>query len=250
MTLMLDTWLRRKKARDNVNLTFSTYEESYVQAFGPKLHDVLSEEFNTRHITGNNRYAVDSVEPGKALFRNGEHLPFDLLVTSPPYTASTRFDSLPVDSRGFILNDMASSQVVGYPDVYAVGDTVDFPLKQAHLAIGQADAAADHISAQILGTVPQVKFQPTGMYVMEGLDNATFVQAPLRVTGRPDQPIEVRTEAGDNYRVGHSPVWRLGKMAVGAYLPWRFKAGNPFHSGAPWKGMEAGTKIISGLLAR
>jgi len=45
-------------------------------------------------------------------------------------------------------------------------------------------------------------------------------------------------------------MWRLGKLALGVYLPRRFKAGNPFHGGAPWKGLEAGVKLMSGLLAR
>lgn len=154
-----------------------------------------------------------------------------------------------MDARGFILTDMRSTEVVGYPEICAVGDTADFPIKQAQVAVRQADAAAEHLMAQILGTAPQSEFQPTGMYVMDGLDGATFVQAPLQVTGRLDRPVEIQAEAGGSYRVGSSPLWGLGKMAVGVYLPWRFKAGNPFHTGAPWKGMEFGTKIMSGVLA-
>ncbi|HKP51343.1 MAG TPA: FAD-dependent oxidoreductase [Chloroflexia bacterium] len=250
MTLMLDTWLRRKNVRENVDVVLSTYEEEYIQAFGPKMHDVVSQEFVARGITGYSRYAVDRVERGEAIYRNGERLPFDLLVTLPPYVASTRFTSLPVDARGFISTDLASRQVTGHPEMYAVGDTADFPIKQAYLAARQADAAADHLSSQVLGTVPQVDFEPSSMYVMEGFDRATFVQVPLRLTGIPDRPIEVSTEDEDSYRVGSSRMWRLGKLALGVYLPSRFKAGNPFHAGAPWKGLEAGVKLMSGLMAR
>jgi sulfide:quinone oxidoreductase len=250
MTLMLDTWLRRKNVRENIEVVFSTYEEKYVQAFGPKMHEVVSQEFEARGITGHNRYVVDCVESGEVRYRNSERLPFDTLITFPPYAASTSFPSLPADRRGFISTDLASRQVVGYPEVYAVGDTADFPLKQAYLAARQADAAADHLSAQILGTVPQVNFEPSSMYVMEGLDKATFVQVPLRLTSRLDKPIEVRTEEEEAYRVGSSRMWRFGKLALGVYLPSRFKAGNPFHTGAPWKGLEAGVKLMSGLMAR
>lgn len=88
------------------------------------------------------------------------------------------------------------------------------------------------------------------MYVMEGLDKATFVQVPLRLTGKLDNPIEVRIEDEDAYRIGSSRVWRIGKLALGVYLPRRFKAGNPFHAGAPCKGLEEGVKLMSGLMAR
>jgi NADH dehydrogenase FAD-containing subunit len=252
MAMMLDTWLRRKKVRENVEVTLTTFEESYIQAFGPRLDEVVRREFNERGITGHTGYSVDSVEAGKVFYRNGEtgEMPFDLLVSSPPYIASTRFGSLPVDKQGFIATNLESRQVAGYPNVYAVGDTADFPVKQAHLAVGQADAAADHLSAQILGTEPQVRFEPTGMYVIDGLDRATFVQAPLHLTGRLDRPVQAQNEDDDSYRVGSSPVWRLGKLAIGIYLPWRFKAGNPFHAGAPWKSMEAAMKLMSGLMAR
>jgi sulfide:quinone oxidoreductase len=250
MTLMLNTWLRRKNVSEQVEVVLSTYEEAYVQAFGPKLHSVVSHEFEARGITGYRHYAVDRVERGEAIYSNGERLPFDLLVTLPPYAASTRFGALPVDTRDFISTDLGSRQVVGYPEVYAVGDTADFPIKQAYLACRQADAAADHLSAQVLGTVPQVDFEPSSMYLMEGLDRATFVQVPLRLTGMPGKPVEVSTEDEDAYRVGSSRVWRLGKLAMGVYLPSRFKAGNPFHAGAPWKGLEAGVKLMAGLMPR
>jgi sulfide:quinone oxidoreductase len=49
--------------------------------------------------------------------------------------------------------------------------------------------------------------------------------------------------------VGSSASWRLGKKLLGVYLPWRFGAGNPFHAGLPWKGMEAGLKVMARYLA-
>jgi hypothetical protein len=34
------------------------------------------------------------------------------------------------------------------------------------------------------------------------------------------------------------------------YLPLRFRAGRPFHAGAPWRAMEVGLKGMSKTLAR
>ena len=249
MVQMLDTWLTRKRVRKNVELTWSTYEAGYIQAFGPRLNEAVTEEFARRGITGQTRYAVSRVEPGRVYYSNGESLPYDLLVSFPPYVAASPFEGLPADDRGFIKTHLPTRQVVGQADIYAVGDAGDFPVKQAFLAFLQADAAADHLAARILTQAPRVRFEPTSMCVMEQLNMATFAQVPLRLTGNAARPIEVDTANWGAYRVGSSVVWRAGKWLLGVYLPWRFGAGKPFHAGLPWRLMEIGLKIMARFFA-
>ena len=250
LVFMLDTWLRRKKVRANVDLTWSTYEQTYIQAFGPRLHGVVTGEFERRVIAGHTGYVAERVEENEVRYGNGEILPYDLLVAFSPYIAQVAHPTLPGDDRGFIETKLGSRQVVGHPDIYAVGDAGNFPVKQAFLAFLQADAAAEHLSARILGAEPELTFQPTSMCVMEQFDKATFAQVPLRLTGVPEKPIEVDPAAMDAYKVGSYLAWRLGKKALGYYLPFRFALGNPFHAGTPWKVMEAGLKAMSGLMAK
>ena len=88
------------------------------------------------------------------------------------------------------------------------------------------------------------------MCVMEEYDKATFAQVPLVVTTDPDRPVAVRPGADGAYRVGVSPAWRAGKKLLGLYLPYRFRAGLPFHAGIPWRAMDLGLKGMSTLLAR
>jgi sulfide:quinone oxidoreductase len=249
MVFMLDTWLRRQQVRQMVDLVWSTYEAGYIQAFGPRLDEAVTREFEQRGISGYKSYVVKSVEEKAVTYSNGQSLPYDLLISFPPYVASTPFPGLPSDERGFLATDLASRQVVSHPEIYAAGDAGDFPVKQAFLAFLQADAVAAHISAQVLGTTPELDFEPTSMCVMEQFDKATFAQVPLRVTGDPARPVEVRPDADGAYRVGSSLLWRPGKKLLGVYLPWRFGAGNPFHAGLPWKGMDAGLKVMSKVLA-
>ncbi len=250
MVMMLDTWLRRKRVREGVDIGWATFERGYIQAFGPRLNEVVEREFQRRGIHGHRQYIVTEVSPGKVAFENGEELPFDLLVSFPPYIAANRYEALPSDDRGFVKTELGTRQVAGHPDVYAVGDTGDFPVKQAFLAFLQADAASEHLAQRIAGPNGFRPFEPTSMCVMEMLDSATFAQVPLRVTGRPEQPVEVRPDALDRYKVGVSPAWRVGKKLLGLYLPFRFANGNPFHAGLPWKGMEVGLKVMSALLAK
>jgi sulfide:quinone oxidoreductase len=174
---------------------------------------------------------------------------YDSLVAFPPYVAALRYSGLPADDRGFISTDFRSRHVEGYPDVYAPGDAGDFPVKQAFLAFLQADAAAAHLAGELLGEQPRVSFDPVSMCVMEQFDKATFAQVPLQRTGDPARPVEVRPGADGDYKVGVSPLWRLGKKMLGFSVPMRFSAGEPFHAGRAWQAMDVGIKAMSAMLA-
>lgn len=251
LVFMVDTWLRRVKVRDSVRLTWTTYEDSYIQAFGPRLHDVVSAEFASREIDGQTGAVVAKVLPDEVQYTDGTTRAYDLLVAFPPYVGGRAYPGLPTDDRGFITTDLATRQVVGHPRVYAPGDAGDFPVKQAFLALLQADAVADDIATMVEPSAVRRfrPFEPTSMCVMEMFDKATFAQVPLELTGDPAHPVRVVAGAEDRYRVGVSPLWRLGKKTLGIYLPMQFGAGRPFHGGRAWQAMEIGLKGMSRALA-
>ena len=215
LVLMVDTWLRRRKARDGFRIVWTTYEPSYIAAFGPKLHTVVTEEFAERDVEGHVGWRVERVDEGVVRYENGEERTYDLLVAFPPYVAAVRYPGLEADERGFLATEPGSRRVVGDDRIYAPGDAGDLPVKQAFLAFLQADAVAEDIAARVEQRAPEFVFEPVSMCVMEELDKATFAQVPLRVTGDPDRPVEVLASANGAYRVGVSPVWRLGKKMLG-----------------------------------
>jgi sulfide:quinone oxidoreductase len=250
IVMMTDTWLRRQKVRDRVDIAWTTYEDGFIQAFGPRLNTVVTDEFEERGISGHKGFVVTHVEPGAVHYQNGEQLKFDLLVSFPPYIAGKRYSPLPMDERGFIRVDPDSRRVKGYSNIFAVGDTADFPIKQAFLALLQGDAAADHLAAEIEHRKPKVLYEPVSMCVMEELNKATFAQVPLMYTGDQARPIAVDLDDSEHYKVGVSPLWRVGKKVLGFYLPWRFRSGEPFHAGLAWEAMDLGLKAMSKALAR
>jgi NADH dehydrogenase FAD-containing subunit len=250
IVLMLETWLRRRGARGGVEIVWVTYEDTYIQAFGPRLHGVVEGEFERRGIEGHHGHVVERVEPDVVACANGAQLGYDLLVAFPPYVASTPFTGLEADDRGFLATELASRRLVQHPEIFAVGDAGDFPVKQAFLAFLQADAAASVIAAELTETEPETLFDPVSMCVMEQFDKATFAQVPLRLTGDPRKPIEVRPDADGAYRVGSSVAWRAGKKMLGMSVPWRFRNGRPFHGGAFWRAMETGLGAMSAVLSR
>jgi NADPH-dependent 2,4-dienoyl-CoA reductase/sulfur reductase-like enzyme len=163
--------------------------------------------------------------------------------------AAARYEALPSDDRGFIETDPETRQVVGHPDIYAPGDAGDFPIKQAFLAFLQADTVAEHIAAGADGHTFEKPFDPVSMCIMEMFDKATFAQVPLALTGDPAHPVTVRVHANGAYRVGTGTVWRLGKKMLGATVPMRFQAGEPFHAGLAWQMMDVGLKGMSAVMA-
>jgi len=249
IVMMFETWLRRERVRDHVDVVWSTFEQSYIQAFGPRLHEVVTKEFSERGIEGHTAEVVTDVDAGEAHYTNGSTRAFDHLIAFPPYVSAVRYDALPSDERGFIETESATRQVVGHPDIYAPGDAGDFPVKQAFLAFLQADTVAEHIAASAGQHAFEKPFDPVSMCIMEMFDKATFAQVPLELTGDPTRPVAVRAGANGDYRVGTGSTWRLGKKMLGATVPMRFHAGEPFHAGLAWQMMEVGLKGMSAALA-
>ncbi len=249
MVFMLETWLRRQGVRDRVRITYSTFERSFIQAFGPRLHDVVTAEFAERGIEGHTEEVVTEVAVDEVRYAAGHARRFDTLISFPPYVSAVTYEGLPSDDRGFLETEFETRQVKGHPEIYAPGDAGDFPVKQAFLAFLQADAVAEHIAGEVERRAPRNVFDPVSMCIMEMFDKATFAQVPLRLTGDPARPVEVRPGADDLYKVGVSPVWRLGKKMLGAVVPMRFHAGEPFHAGTAWQLMDVGLKGMKGVLA-
>jgi sulfide:quinone oxidoreductase len=249
IVLMLETWLRREGAREHVDISWSTYEASYIQAFGPRLHDVVVQEFSQRGIDGHTGEIVAEVRPGEVRYADGATRGFDHLIALPPYVAAVDYAGLPSDDRGFVQTELETRLVTGRDDVYAPGDAGDFPIKQAFPAFLQADAVADHIAADVTGRPFVQPFDSVSMCIMEMFDKATFAQVPVELTGDASAPVRVRPDADGDYKVGTSPVWRLGKKMLGFSVPMRFGAGDPFHAGKAWQGMDAGLRAMSSMLA-
>lgn len=249
IVFMLETWLRREGARGPVEITWSTYEQGFIQAFGPRLHELVTKQFSERGISGHTGERVREVVPGEVRYEDGSTRGYDQLIAFPPYVSAVRYPALTSDDRGFVATELETRLAAGRDDVYVPGDAGDFPIKQAFLAFLQADAVAEHIAADVEARPFTAPFDPVSMCIMEMFDTATFAKVPIELTGDEERPVRVRPDANGDYRVGTSPIWRLGKKTLGTTVPLRFGAGDPFHAGRAWQAMDVGLKAMSGVLA-
>jgi sulfide:quinone oxidoreductase len=249
VALMLDTWLRRERAREPVRIAFITHEMSFAEACGPRMHEVIDREFTERDIDGHAGEELIDVRAHEAAFAGGRAERFDLLVTIPPHGPGIRYDGLPADDRGFLRVETGTRQVLGHPEIYAPGDAGDFPLKDAFVALLQADAVAHHVAAVVTGRDFKRPFDALSMSVIDMLDRAAFAQLTLEVTGDPDHPVRPRAGAEADYKLGVSPAWRMSKRMFASSVLMRFAAGEPFQAGAGWRLMDVGVRAMTGMLA-
>ncbi len=229
LILLTDTWLRSRKVREPVELTLATHESNLIEGFGRPFDSLIRERFEQRGVAVHAGLVVTEVEPDRCRFLNGERLDFDMLVSFPPHVVPKPFEGLPNDERGYVRVVADSRRVVGQERVFAVGDAAAHPVKRAFLALLQADAAAEHIAADIEGRAPRMSFEAASATLMEAIQQTTFDQGRAKP--------ERRTAANqggtfpDRIEVGISPLWRAGTRAVGFHLPWRLGPGEPFHTG-------------------
>ena len=242
MVFMLETYLRRKGVRDHFRITWTTFEKSFIAAFGPKLNERTTKEFERRGIEALREKPIERVEPNQAIYKDGTTIDFDWMISFPPYIGHTTFDSLPTDERGFIHADPDTWKVRGMENIYVVGDGGDFPVKQAFLALGMAGTVAHNLASEIKGGNGHDAFDPLSMCIMEQLDSGLYAQVPLHLTGDPNHAVEVPEERADDYIVRGSKLWQMGKWGMYMMLALQMGRLRTFHEGPLWNAMEVMTK--------
>jgi NADH dehydrogenase FAD-containing subunit len=240
LTFMLSQWLDWKEAREAVSLRFLTREQTFMGALGPQVHEALVEEFEQHGIDAQAGQVVKRLAGKELVVQSGERIAADLLIVSPTYQAAVTWEALPTDASGFLRTKLETRQVVGHDVIYAVGDGSDYPVKQAFLALLQADAAAEHLAAQLLGTEPGFVFEPSSLWMMEQFGQALFAQVPLGLDEEAEQ--EGHIEA--------VPPGLHQRVALREYLPWQARTNNPLYAGLLWKGTQTGRNLLLYLMKR
>jgi sulfide:quinone oxidoreductase len=141
---------------------------------------------------------------GELVVRPGARIePVDALVELAA-PAPVPIDGLPAQAGGFLeVRDFG--QVVGAPDVYAVGDAIAFPIKHGGLAAQQADAAAEHIALRAGADVVPSPFRPILRGELVTPQGVLFLETPIH------------GGAGEG-RVSEEPLWAPATKVHGRYL--------------------------------
>jgi sulfide:quinone oxidoreductase len=126
---------------------------------GADLHTDIENAFTKHGIELIEDFPVNNVMRNRISSRNGDELPFDLLMLVPPFSGQGRLSENGItDKDGFVEVD-EYMRVKGMKNAYAAGDIVSFDgPKLAHIAVGQAQVVAVNIASEIRGEEPDTAY--------------------------------------------------------------------------------------------
>ena len=149
-----------ERGADDLRIEVLTPEQGPLMIFGRAASDAVAELLEARRIDVRPETSIFGEEAAPSVPGGvGERLPTAAPTVALPMIEGPSLAGLPADPHGFIPID-ADCKVLGMEDVYAAGDGTTFPVKQGGLATQQADAAAEHIAAQLGAEVEPRGFTP------------------------------------------------------------------------------------------
>jgi sulfide:quinone oxidoreductase len=146
-----ETEMRDGKIRVSV-----IFPESLEAAFGgANLHKELEAAFERHHINVLYDVPISEISFNEVLSSKKHQIKCDLLMLVPPFRGHAMLRDLGItDDADFVRVD-GFMRVHGMERTYAVGDIVAFSgPKFAHMAVGQAETAAENIISEIKGEEP------------------------------------------------------------------------------------------------
>lgn len=176
----IDTWLRRQRKRDRIELVFFNASETPGQRLGERAVTGLLSHMARRRIDthlGHKplRFSPEGVET------EGGRIKADLILFMPGITGPgwTHNSELPRSPGGFIQAD-AHCAVPGFERVYVAGDAGSYPgpewlPKQAHMADLQARAAAANLLLAMQGRPPEHVPRPELVCIVDTVDSGILV---------------------------------------------------------------------------
>jgi sulfide:quinone oxidoreductase len=189
-----------------------TPESAPLAIFGPQVSAAMEELLAQKDIDLHLGAYATVGRNGRIAMAPGDGRLDVQRVVSLPIIVGRRIDGVPSDDHGFTVVD-EHGRVAGLDDVYAVGDSANFPVKQGGLAAQQADAAARDICADAGAPVPREPFRP--------------VLRAMLLTG--DEPRFLRHAAAGGAgpsRFSADRLWWPPTKVVGHYLgPWLAREG-------------------------
>ena len=175
--------LKRKKIRDNFELSFFAPMQKPGARMGKQALDMMDKMFTKMDIAKYFGKKIKRFEPNSVVFEDDSTLEADMIMFIPAGTGHSVIveSDLPKNEAGYVkINDYC--EVEGFENVYAVGDVAalegpDWRAKQGHVAEVMAKNTAFNIIAKESGLVQRKGYQEhlNILCVMDTGDGAGFV---------------------------------------------------------------------------
>lgn len=191
--LLLEEAFRDRKVRDEVELTFTTFQPALLPNAGEEGHRRLAALFEERGITWHTGRKISRYEPERVVFEDGV-IEGQVLIGVPPHRPPPVLAGSGLTGKGPWVQVDRETLATGYDRVFAIGDCVHIPLgedvalpKAGVFAEAHAERVAAAIAADITGGPEPPAFDGVGQCWLEmGKDVAAFVEGSFYAPGGPD----------------------------------------------------------------
>jgi sulfide:quinone oxidoreductase len=168
-------------------VSHETPEEMFGDAAVGK---ALNEAMASRGIEFVSDFPITRITPHSVIADDGREMNCDLSMVIPPFSGQGAvLHSRITDAEGYLPVD-ANMRVTGVERMYAVGDCVSLPgPKMGHMAVQQAEIAAENIAAEIAGRAVSAVYDHDLTLVLEtdGKDSI-YLHKDLRT----DDPAKIK----------------------------------------------------------
>ncbi len=155
-TFLLAEALQRRGLADRAAIThLSPFAHALDVAGSAEILEPLLERRSIRLRTDSVVTGVDHADRTLSV-SGGAELGFDLAIVVPPHRgAGVIVDSALAADDGWLPTDPETLQVIGVPDIFALGDCTDLAVSKAgSTAHFEAPVVAEHIAARVAGREP------------------------------------------------------------------------------------------------
>lgn len=191
---------------DAARITVISPEPPGEQPGCADLARALRPALEAHHIEFLANFPIVEVTTGAVVSGDGREVEYDLLMLVPPFQGTSALASTSLtDEAGYVRVDH-TMRVLGAEGMYAVGDAVYFSgPKLGHMAVRQAEVAAENLAAEIEGREPSAHYNhEITLVVDEGGKDTLYLHKNL-------------WEEGDE-TIGHGRFWGWAKRAHEKYF--------------------------------
>ena len=156
---MLAGLLEAQGKRDRARITVVTPQTFESELGDAGAAEVLRKSLDEHRIELLTNFPIESLTRNSAMTNWREAIDFNLLMLVPPFRGSSAASYLGVtDDEGYITVN-TNMRVAGQDRIYAAGDCVNFiGPKMGHMAVRQAEVAAENLAAGIEGREPTAHY--------------------------------------------------------------------------------------------
>ena len=173
--------LQERGERDRCKITVVSSEQMDAMFGGVMMSEALSGLLKAHEIELVCNFAIRKVTPDSLIADDGRTLSYDFNMIIPPFGGPGPIvGSQFVDADGYVRVDR-TMRVRHLERTYAVGDCVSFTgPKMGHMAVRQAEIAAENVLAEIKGKQPSAKYDHEILLVLDADGNeSTYLQKDL-----------------------------------------------------------------------